>query len=409
MTTPTLGLPPTPQLVVPDDTVQGAKRSPLEVGTPLPRLGRLDPPPSAWPGEPVAEDAVVAASGDERDWFIYQMRLAAFRRARALFRQARGRRRKMSSGFKHEQIMFVGQMGAKKTVSAAEEAFKWHQRGHPFFHNGGFLFCNEVEGADIYEIVDDVPMYSVIAVDEAHSTLESGSGTTSGVRGFVILEAGLRKKQGKLLLMSAMAKKVHPMVREMCSTVRRPLQVTIKKDDFGYSASDPGHSDPANFVIVWEESRDYPFLGLDIIDGERGQPRRQGLGAPDAVMMAQGESVRNAYLLIDSFRPVEPSVAMRYAGKQAMEDARARKEGGGEGLNADQQAVIWWLHERLRQPECPATLKTAVVAMAVGMGDSYVGRLMSGLFGDIDGVQASRGGWRTDQVRRALAAKFGMM
>lgn len=406
MTTATLERPPEARLIVPDDDTEAVKRSPLEVGTPLPQLGRRDPPPSAWPGETVTEDAVAVASGDERDWFIYRMRLAAFRRGRALFQQARKRRRKYSSGFRHEQIMFVGQMGAKKTVSAAEEAFKWYQRGHPVFHNGGFLFGNEVKGADIYEIVDDVPKYSVILVDEAHSTLESGSGTTTGVRGFVILEAGLRKQNGKLLLMSAMAKKVHPMVREMCSTVRRPLKVVIRKEDFSYAVSEPGHSDPANFVIVWEEWRDYPFLGTDIIDGQVGQKGKYGLGPPDAVMMAQGESVRNAYMLIDSFAPVERSVAMRYAGKQAMEDAWARKEGGE--LSDDQQAIVWWLHERLQQPECPATLKTAVVAMAVGMGDSYVGRQMSGLFGDIDGVQASRGGWKTDQLRRALAAKFGM-
>ena len=407
MTTAILERPPEARLIVPGYAAEAVKRSPLEVGTPLPQLGRRDPPPSAWPGETVTEDAVAVASGDERDWFIYRMRLAAFRRGRALFLRARRRRRKYSSGLRHEQIMFVGQMGAKKTVSAAEEAFRWYQRGHPVFHNGGFLFGNYVQGSDIYEIVDDVPKYSVILVDEAHSTLESGSGATTGVRGFVILEAGLRKQNGKLLLMSAMAKKVHPMVREMCSTVRRPLKVIIRKEDFGYAVSEPGHSDPANFVIVWEEWRDYPFLGTDIIDGQVGQKGKYGLGPPDAVMMAQGESVRNAYMLIDSFAPVERSVAMRYAGKQAMEDAWARKEGGGE-LSDDQQAIVWWLHQRLQQPECPATLKTGVVAMAVEMGDSYVGRQMSKLFGDIDGVQASRGGWKTDQLRRALAAKFGM-
>ena len=403
---------PPSSLLLPEDldteTPDGpVKPSPLEVGTPLPRLGRRDPPESAWAGHDVTEDAVVVASGDDRDWFEYEMRLRAFRRGQKLFRQARKRRRNFGSGFGHEQIMFVGQMGAKKTLSAAEEAFKWYQRGHPVFHNGGFLFGREVEGAQIYEIVDNVPMHSVILVDEAHSALESGSGTTSGVRGFVILEAGLRKKNCKLLLMSAMAKKVHPMVREMCSTVRRPLKVNIKKDDFGYTVHDPPHSNPVNFAIVWEEWRDYPFLGLDIIDGQRGGGHREGLGSPDALLLAQGESVRNAYMLIDSFRPVEPSVAMRYAGKAAMEEARAQKQQGGQ-LSEDHQNVIWWLDERLNQPECPANIKTAVVAMALGKSESYVGRLMSGLFGDIDGMQASRGGWKTDQLRRALAVKFNV-
>ena len=127
-------------------------------------------------------------------------------RAMKLFRKARKhrlrRQRGLSPGFDFAQIMWVGDMGASKSVSAAEEAFYWFQRGHPFFHNGGFNFGRVVEGADIYEIIANVPMYSVIAIDEAHTGLESGMSMSTGVRGFAILCAGLRKKGCKLLLMS---------------------------------------------------------------------------------------------------------------------------------------------------------------------------------------------------------------
>ena len=153
-------------------------------------MGRRDIPEDAWPGRRANAEDVHLSAGDERDWFDFDMRLEAHLRAWGLFRQARNRRRKLSSGFDFGQIMWVGDMGASKSVSAAEEAYFWFQRGHPFFHNGGFNFGWIIEGADIYELIAYIPMYSVVAIDEAHTGLESGAAMTTGVRGFAILCAG---------------------------------------------------------------------------------------------------------------------------------------------------------------------------------------------------------------------------
>ena len=119
----------------------------------------------------------------------------------------------------------AGDMGASKSVSAAEEAFWWFQRGHPFFQNGGFNFGRIVESTDIYEVIANVPMYSVIAIDEAYTGLESGMSMSTGVRGFAILCAGLRKKGCKLLLLPAMARPPSPsptIVRETTTTPPPP-------------------------------------------------------------------------------------------------------------------------------------------------------------------------------------------
>ena len=108
-------------------------------------LGRGDPLEDDWVGRWANLDDVAASAGDERDWFEeggsgFDRRVKAHLQAMALYRLARKRRRKLSSGFDFGQIMWVGDMGASKSVSAAEEAFYWFQRGHCFFHNGGFNF-----------------------------------------------------------------------------------------------------------------------------------------------------------------------------------------------------------------------------------------------------------------------------
>ena len=370
-------------------------------------LGRSDSPEDEWSGRWVGIHDVRMSSGDERDWFNFTQRLTAHVRAMRLFRQARRhrlpRRRGLSPGFDFAQIMWVGDMGASKSVSAAEEAFWWFQRGHPFFHNGGFNFGRVVEGSDIYEIIARVPMYSVIAIDEAHTGLESGMSMSTGVRSFAILCAGLRKKGCKLLLMSAMARMIVRIVREMTSEVRRPFKVEAATQDHGFSVDYPKHSDPRNFVLAWEVWRDFPFRGVDIVDG-KGSRRRDGLGRPDNTYGLSGETVRNAFLLTDSFRPVDTAQAQRYAGKDAMEAARAAQESAG--LNEDHKKIVAWLSHRL-QGSSPTYIKTAVVALNVQMDPRKTGQLMDGIFGDIDRAKNDNG-WRTEALKRGITEKFGL-
>ena len=370
--------------------------------------GRADPPESEWPGRWVDVRDVAASAGDGRDWFSFEMRLKAHVRAMKLFRRARRyrlpRKRGLSPGFDFAQIMWVGDMGASKSVSAMEEAFFWFQRGHPFFHNGGFNIGRVIEGADIYEIISRIPMYSVVAIDEAHTGLESGMAMSTGVRSFAILGAGLRKKGCKLLLMSAMARMIVRIVREMTSEVRRPFKVNAAPVDHGFQVDYKPRNDPRNFVLAWDLWRDFPFRGVDIVDG-RGSKRNDGLGKPDVTQGVLGETVRNAYLLTDSFRPVDSAHAQRYAGKAAMEAARAAQQ--QVGLTDDDKNMIVWLHGFLQRPDCPRNVRTAVIAMNQEVTDREAGRLMNRIFGDVDDVKGAQG-WKTDAMRRTLAVRYGM-
>ena len=367
-------------------------------GTPL--LGRADPPESQWAGRWINETDVALSSGDDRDWFTLEQRLAAFRNSVERYQRARARRRKLGSKFDFAQIMFVGDMGAKKSVAMGHEAHKFVQRGHPFFHNGGYNFGRLVEGAEMYELVDRVPRNSLIAIDEAHTGLESGMAMATGVRAFAILGAGLRKKNCKLMLASAMAKMVVRSVREMTSEVRQPLKVGIKVQDHGYPLEYPEHSNPLNFVLVWQEWQDFPFRGVDLTEGKR-RGRNNGLGRADDVRMAQGEGVRNAFLLTDSFRPVDTAHAQRFAGKAAMDEARTAQT----GFSDEHRHLVTYLWERAMSGECPAFIKPEMIGLALGMKSAAVGRLMNGIFGDVEGVR-KRDGYDMAIVGTKIAERF---
>ena len=384
----------------PDAPAATRTRSRSGFGTPL--LGRADPPESQWAGRWINEEDVALSFGDDRDWFSLEQRMATFHEGVQRYQTARRRRRKLSSGFDFAQVMFVGDMGAKKSVAMGHEAYKWFQRGHPFFHNGGYNFGRLVEGAEMYELVDRVPRNALIAIDEAHTGLESGMAMATGVRAFAILGAGLRKKNCKLFLATAMAKMVVRTVREMTSEVRQPLKVGITVQDHGYPLDYPQHSNPLNFVLVWQVWLNFPFRGVDLTEGKR-RTRNNGLGPADDTRMAHGESVRNAFLITDSFRPVDTAQAQRYAGKAAMDEARSAHT----GFTDEHRRVVTYLWERATSGECPPYIKPEMVGMALGMKPSAVGRLMNGIFGDVEGVR-KKDGYDMAIVGNKIAERFNV-
>ena len=365
------------------------------------RGGLVDPPVLEWAGRWVSEQDVLMACGDPRDWFTYEMRLQAYQEAWARYYHARRRKRNPSSKFNFAQVMIIGDMGASKSTMAAWECHKYWQRGHAVFHNGPFLFGRVVEGSAIYEIVDQVPRNSIVVIDEAHSTLDSGMVMSSGIRAFNSLCAGLRKKNCRLILISAMASMIGRRVRDMCSEVWRPCKPNIEAADFGYSVEYPGHSNPRNFVFAWEVWRDFPFRGEDLTSSRH---RRRGFGPSDDTRVATGEAVRNAFLLTNSFDPVEPGVAQQYATKEAMNKYRNQAQ---QGLTEEHRNLVAYLWGRCTEAAPPAHINAAAVAFQLGMNPAAVGRMMSGLFGDVDGIKTSKG-YDLPTIKDAISDRFSI-
>ena len=354
-----------------------------------------------WPGRWVDDEDVAAACGDERDWFQYQHRLKASRNIRDTFWEVRGRRRKLTSRylgrgrkFEFAQIQIVGDVGASKSTLSVKEAAYWHERGHVVVTNGPALFGLRVEGSEIYTIVDRVPQMTVIIIDEAHSGLGGNLVQTIGYQEFLKLCAGIRKKQCRLILPTAMAEDVGRRIREMTSEVWEPVKPTIARRDYGYRITQPPHSDPANFVLCWQIWHGFPF---------REHRYRSKFPKADDIRLQQGEPVRRAFLCTDSFMPLDTFTG-DHARREAMDEYREQQN--QQNLTAEHQTVLMYLARRLQDEEGPPTyIHPETVSFDTGIEKARLGRVMLALFGDVDDMQA-RQGYRMEKIGPAMMRKF---
>ena len=248
-------------------------------------------PMDEWPGEDVTEQDVWLASLDDRDWFSHESRLQAFydyknRLDFAWRRRQRGRwvRNYPPPKFDFAQIGVVGDMGKGKTTIVASEAVYYGQFGYPFFSvynpenmRTSWLMGKKVSPAELYEVIEVIPQKSILGVDEGHTFFESALGMASGIRGWQIQGAGLRKALCRVYIPTALMVLLAPVIRRSCSEVWRPVQTRV--DDHRVPEDRlPPHSDPVNFLQVWDVWRGFPFRQKDIIEA-RAPRRNGGLGA----------------------------------------------------------------------------------------------------------------------------------
>ena len=315
------------------------------------------------------------------------------------------------------QIGVVGDMGQGKTTVVSAEAINWGQFGYPFFHvynpdnrRGSWLMGKKIHPAELYEIIEVLPQNSVLGIDEGHTMFESGLGMASGMRGWNIQSAGLRKAMCRVYIPTALMVLLAPVIRRSCSEVWRPIKLTV--DDHRIPEEKlPPHSDPKNFVQVWDVWRGFPFRQQDIL-GPRTQRRSGGLGPPHDRLMRpkperSGEIVRQAFKLTDSFLRVAGAQAQQYALKAQQTEVReARRQEREEGpqLSPEQMKVLLKVWEKVNNGY--STHFTAgVIAMETGYSISAVSGMLSGFLGDVPAVKTDKG-YRCDRVRIALPLKF---
>ena len=242
------------------------------------KFGRSIPPRDEWPGEEVTEDAVLEASGDPRDWFTYKMRLEAFAYIQEKHWSAWRKIERMGRQLKpipFGQTLVCGHQGVGKSVLVCCECMRPYMKGYPFFHVGqSWLFGRNLVGPERYEVLRRLPLSSTIAYDEAHNPFDTGLSNSTGVRGWRAQSAGFRKKDARLWLASAKANLVAPTVRNTSTQLWRPLKVNIKNNFLDERPKQ--HSNPKNFVYVWEEWHNYPLERGDVFDSGQSQGNGRG-------------------------------------------------------------------------------------------------------------------------------------
>ena len=127
-------------------------------------------------------------------------------------------------------------------------------------------------------MVELIPRHSILAIDEAHSVLDSRLSGTYGLSSFEQLLAGLRKKDCKVFLASAMWQMIAPQVRSMTSELITPLKVNVDRSTVDGRRSIPPSRDRANFIVVAEHRGNFPFRRM--MAQRQQNPQAAGPAAP---------------------------------------------------------------------------------------------------------------------------------
>ena len=341
----------------------------------VPDFTRRDVLETDWSGRWTDQQDVANACGDPRDWFPPVLRL---RYALDAWRQYLLHRNKDGSAPAHNGrwkfgvIGIAGDLGAGKSTIVSKEARMWFGWGHPFFHGGGWLFGRQCDdAADFYTVADNIPLFSTVAWDEAHSPLESAMGTTDGVGRFTMSLAGMRKKGARFYLPSAMLHMVAKQIRWSFDEIWRPVKVQVNNVSDGNG--DP-LNDPSNFVVAVEQYCDFPF--------RRQDPKQGGLygfGKPDHIVVWHGNAILRAKALTDTFRPVKSGEARDSATKDA-------RQGGSPAQDTELQQRIVGALTALRA-EGVTKVKAGVIGARVGVNPQVAGKAMTAMFGHIPGLQ----------------------
>ena len=267
---------------------------------------RGDLPMEVWPGDWKTKYDVMRACGDPRDWFRFWWRYNAYCEAWANFVDARRRRRNLFSGFDWNQVLIIGPFGAKKSTLMVYKSKLANDVGHACFSNASLLFGWGMGHVELYTAMGFCPKCSVLPIDESAASLSSRLGHGVAISTFNEMSLNTRKQNAQVNLCGARDWDVAASVRRGCKEVWRPvdkasLQFERREypgDRMVQASQDPA-SDPENFVLAWDVWGDFPYEKQDLIDGPADD---KGFGPPDYTVIAEGEDVRNAYLLNDSFQ-----------------------------------------------------------------------------------------------------------
>ena len=282
-----------------------------------------------WPGTWITPKNVMASCGDERDWFRYGHKLEAYKQATCEFIDARRRRRSFRKDFSWSQVLILGDYGVGKTTLGAKIALEQFRLGHPVFSNASILFGWHLEAEELYTALASMPKNSVFLVDEGSAALSGRMGHGVAVATFAEMNLNSRKKNVWVIYMTGQDWELAASIRRGCKEVWRPLpkerMVVMNEDDGDWSGDAPDPADdPDNFRLAWDVWDDYPYRKANIIDGKQED---EGFGEPTATWYDDGENVRRAYLLNDSFALAEAggaTIADRDVVKDALRDVWRR-------------------------------------------------------------------------------------
>ena len=369
---------------------------------------RGDPPVSRWPGSIVTTEGLMAAGGDPRDWFRYGHRAQAYTRVWAEFRNARNRRRNFMAGYDWNQILILGDYGSGKTTLGVHHALKYFRRGHPVFSNASALFGWHLEHEEMYTAMGFMPANSLLLIDESSAALASRVGHGVAVASFSEMNLNTRKRNCKVIYMSAQDWEISASIRRNCREVWMPVaKGDLSIEDAGSPASVADANNPSNFRLVWHVWDDYPYRKANLIEGP--DPNSEGFGSPSYTMFDEGENVRRAYLLNDTFESAKAgaaTTASRDTVKERLSDFLAGRGPRSNAANGDgqfdQQMADLLIFFARHEEDPPEFWKAAEIGAAIGTDGATAGKFLQALIPGVSPV--GKRGYRAVEIYGRLDA-----
>ena len=346
---------------------------------------RGDPPIERWPGRVVTRQDIMKASGDPRDWFRYGHRLKAAEKAWGEYIDARQRRRNFMAGFEWNQILVLGDYGSGKTSVAAKAALQFFRLGHAVFSNASCLFGWRLEAEEMYTALGFMPANSVMLIDESSASLaarvaHSVAGTTFGE-----MNLNIRKRNCVVFYMSAQDWQISANIRRDCKEVWMPVpKDDLEVDGRGYGGARGQANNPDNFRMAWHVWDDYPYRKANLIEGTDAN-KDAGFGPPAYTMYDEGDLVRWAYLLNDTFELAHAGAATMADREvvKAQLEAFHRGDGpsrAGHRVEKDVQLEQLVMLFQEKRDEPPPFFRAGDIGRWIGVSSSKAGLLMQEFF-----------------------------
>ena len=285
----------------------------------------------SYPGEKIGSSYIMAASLNPKDWFRYRWREQAAIQAWAEYYDARNRRRNIASGYDWDQILIIGSYGQGKSTLGVLEFYNWFRVGHPGFNNAAALVGWRLKGEEVYTAKGEYPTDAMELIDETSAWMERRMGVGVAVSSYSGDNLNTRKQNCKSIHTTAHDWEVPHSIRNEVREVWLPL----KKEQMHVELADAvpvegGRPNPAsdadNFRIAWHVWTDYPYRKGNLIEGGVGNDPKKGFGEPNHTMYDEGENVRMAYLLNDTWELAKTGFSS-VADREEVKDNLRRRHG----------------------------------------------------------------------------------
>ena len=342
-----------------------------------------------WPGVEVSHYDIMAASGDPRDWFRYGWRRRAADRAWAEWADARARRElngNLAADFEWNQILILGDYGSRKTTTGIWAARNFFGLGHMVFSNASCLFGFHLRHEEMYTAMGTMPANSVLLIDESSAALASRVGHSVAVTTFTEMNLNSRKRNCVVVYMSAQDHEIAASIRRYCKEVWMP----ISKDDLTiegesrYTGRNPAMN-PDNFRLAYHVWDDFPYRRDNLIT-EDPEERRKGFGPPAYTVYDEGEHVRRAYLLNDTFEMAAAgaaTIADKDVIKDNLRDFRDGRIPGTTGSvdNRKHRLNLLLLYLQEKRTDPPMHYSAGELGQAMGVNPAQAGIIVAEAFG----------------------------